>query len=67
MLYEVITRKEYMRARMECGLKEIVPFRSPKDIPGILADYRLPLPKRAGMELDVLPVAVFNRFRPPFV
>jgi len=61
-----MVRKEYMRARMECGLKEIVPFRSPKDIPGILADYNLPLPKRAGMELDVLPVAVFNRFRPPF-
>jgi len=61
-----MVRKEYMRARMECGLKEIVPFKTPKDIPGILADYRLALPKRAGMELDVLPVAVYNRFRAPF-
>ena len=61
-----MVRKDYLRARMECGLKEIVPFKSPRDIPGILAGYGLPLPQRAGMELDVLPVATFNRFRTPF-
>lgn len=61
-----MVRKEYMRARMECGLKEVVPFKSPRDIPGILADFGLPLPQRAGMELDVLPVAAYNRFRKPF-
>lgn len=56
-----MVRKEIGRARMECGLKEIVPFRSPKDIPSILADFGLPLPKKAGMELDVLPVALYQR------
>jgi len=61
-----MVRREYLRARMECGLKEVVPFKSPRDIPGILGDYSLPLPKRAGMEFDVLPVAAFNRFRFPF-
>ena len=61
-----MVRKEFRRARMECGLRQIVPFKSPRDIPGILADHGLALPKRAGMELDVLPVAAFNRFRAPF-
>jgi Xaa-Pro dipeptidase len=58
-----MVRKEYTRARMECGLKEIVPFKSPRNIPEILSDFNLPLPKKAGMELDVLPVALFGRFR----
>jgi Xaa-Pro dipeptidase len=56
-----MVRKEFGRARMECGLKEIVPFKSPKDIPGLLADHGLALPKRAGMELDVVPVALYQR------
>jgi Xaa-Pro dipeptidase len=58
-----LVRKDYARARMECGLKEIVPFQSPKDIPKILADFGYPQPGRAGMELDVVPVALFNRFQ----
>ena len=58
-----MVRKDYNRARMESGLKEIVPFRSPKDIPAILSDFGQKMPKKAGMELDVLPVALFNRFR----
>ncbi len=57
-----MVRKEHGRARMECGLKEIVPFKSPKDLPGILADFGCSLPKKAGMELDVVPVATYQRF-----
>jgi Xaa-Pro dipeptidase len=56
-----MVRKDSGRARMECGLKEIVPFKSPKDVPGILADFSYALPKRAGMELDVLPVTLYQR------
>jgi len=58
-----MVRKEHSRARMECGLKEVVPFKSPKDIPGILSGFGQAMPKRAGMELDVLPVALYDRFR----
>lgn len=61
-----MVRKDFGRARMESGLKEIVPFKSPKDIPGILAGYGYALPKRAGMELDVLPVELFQRFAKVF-
>jgi len=58
-----MARKEFSRARMESGLKEIVPFGSMKDIPGILAQYGYPGPKRIGMELDVLPVNFFERYK----
>lgn len=57
-----MVRKDFGRARMECGLKEVVPFKSPKDIPSVLSDFGYPLPKRAGMELDVVPVATYQRF-----
>ncbi|MDA8413826.1 MAG: Xaa-Pro peptidase family protein [Desulfobacteraceae bacterium] len=58
-----MARKEFSRARMESGLREIVPFGSMKDIPGILAQYGYPAPKRIGMELDVVPVNFFERYK----
>lgn len=61
-----MVRKDYTRARMECGLKEIVPFKSPKDLPGILSDFGRSLPKSVGLELDVLPVALFQRLQKVF-
>jgi Xaa-Pro dipeptidase len=57
-----LVRKDHSRARMESGLKEVLPFKSPRDIPAILSDFNLSLPKVLGMELDVVPVAVMNRF-----
>lgn len=61
-----MARKEFSRARMESGLREIVPFGSMKDIPGILSQYGYPEPKRVGMELDVLPVNFFERYTKVF-
>ena len=58
-----LVRKDFARARMESGLKEVVPFKSPRDIPGILADFGYALPKTVGMELDVVPVSVMQRFQ----
>ena len=58
-----LVRKDHARARMESGLKEVLPFNSPRDIPAILADFRYPQPVKLGMELDVLPVTVMNRFQ----
>jgi Xaa-Pro dipeptidase len=58
-----LVRKDYARGRMESGLKEVVPFKSPRDIPGVLADFGYALPKTAGMELDVVPVSVMQRFQ----
>lgn len=61
-----MVRKDFMRARMECGLKEVVPFSSMKDIPALLAGYGYPVPARIGMELDVLPVNFFGRYQKVF-
>lgn len=58
-----LVRKDFARARMESGLKEIVPFKSPRDIPGVLADFGYTLPETIGMELDVLPVSLMKRFQ----
>ena len=58
-----LVRKDYGRARMESGLKEVLPFKSPRDIPGVLADFGYTIPKTVGMELDVVPVAVMQRFQ----
>jgi len=58
-----MVRKDAGRARMESGLKEVIPFASMKDIPSILAKYGYPAPKRVGLELDVLPVNFYERYR----
>lgn len=52
-----------MRARMESGLKEVIEFESPADIPGILANYGYPVPVSIGMEFDVLPVTIFEDYK----
>ncbi|MDF1579380.1 MAG: Xaa-Pro peptidase family protein [Desulfuromonadales bacterium] len=58
-----LVRKDAARARMECGLEHVVPLKSPRDLPGILGDFGLPLPQTAGLELDVLPVALYQRLQ----
>ena len=58
-----LVRRDIGRARMESGLKEIAPFTSLKNIPRILAEYGYPEPKRIGMDLDILPVNLFERYR----
>jgi Xaa-Pro dipeptidase len=58
-----MARKEFSRARMESGLKEVIPFGSMREIPGLLSQYGYPEPKRIGMELDVLPVNFFERYK----
>lgn len=58
-----MVRKDAGRARMESGLKEVIPFSSLKDIPKILVQYGYSEPKRIGLELDVLPVNFCERYR----
>lgn len=61
-----MVRKDHGRARMESGLKLVVPLSSLKNVPGILADHGLTMPSKVGMELDVLPVMTFRRFEKIF-
>ncbi|RQW88228.1 MAG: aminopeptidase P family protein [Geobacter sp.] len=61
-----LVRRDAGRARSESTLSEIVPFSSMREVPGIVAGYSLPEPKRIGMEFDVLPVSFFERYRKVF-
>ncbi|MDD2338231.1 MAG: Xaa-Pro peptidase family protein [Geobacteraceae bacterium] len=61
-----MVRRDAERARIESSLAEIVPFSSMREVSGIVAGCSLPEPKRIGMELDVLPVSFFERYRKVF-
>lgn len=61
-----MVRRDVKRARAESALSEIVPFASMREAPGILAGYGIRPPMRIGMELDVLPVGLFERYRKAF-
>lgn len=56
-----LVRKNFGRARMESGLRNLVPLKRPRDLPGILAEFGYPMPETVGFELDVLPVGFFRR------
>jgi Xaa-Pro dipeptidase len=58
-----LVRRDFMRARMESGLAEVVPFNSPRELPGLIAGYGHPTPARIGLELDVLPVNLFRKYQ----
>ncbi|HZV81325.1 MAG TPA: Xaa-Pro peptidase family protein, partial [Geobacteraceae bacterium] len=61
-----LVRRDAARARMESGLREVLPFSSMSELPAVLARYGYPEPKTIGMEFDVLPVNVFERYRKVF-
>jgi len=56
-----MVRKEFGRAREESALGNIVPIRGFRDLPRCLADFGLSPPEQAGMELDVVPVVLYQR------
>jgi Xaa-Pro dipeptidase len=61
-----MVRKDAMRARMESGLKEVIASASVKEISGVISQYGYPEPKRIGLELDVMPVNIYERYRKLF-
>jgi Xaa-Pro dipeptidase len=62
----LMARKSLARARAESPIADIVPLSSPKQISGILNDHGLPLPRRLGLELDILPVNLFRLYEMVF-
>jgi len=61
-----MVRRDHMRARMESGLKEVIPFTSMADVPKTVAEYAYPVPHIIGMEFDVLPVLLLERYKKVF-
>jgi len=62
----LLVKKNVQRARAESDLENIVPFGSPREIPGLLKQNGHEMPQRVGMELDVLPVNLFSVYRKVF-
>jgi len=58
-----LVRKDYLRARMESGLAQVIPFSSLSELPGTLAGLGHPDPRRIGLELDILPVNLYEKHR----
>jgi Xaa-Pro dipeptidase len=59
----LMVRKSLARARTESALASIVPLRSPREIPDLLAAQGLAIPRRLGLEMDVIPAALYLNYR----
>jgi Xaa-Pro dipeptidase len=55
-------RRVIERARRESGIERIVPFEGYRALPGLLSGAVGGAARRVGMELDVLPVLIRDRF-----
>jgi Xaa-Pro dipeptidase len=58
-----LVRRNFLRARMESALSRVLPFASPAELPGLIADCGHPAPARIGLELDLLPVNLFRKYQ----
>ena len=52
----LMVRKSYERALEESNIKRIIPFQSPRQIPGLLRENGYKIPGVLGLETDVMPV-----------
>lgn len=62
----LMIKKSLNRGRCESPLNNIVPIKSPREIPGILADFSYANFARIGMELDVLPLNMYKIYQDIF-
>ena len=61
-----LVRKDFGRARMESGLRQVLPLSSNKQLFALLREQGIALPKTVAMELDVLPVLHYRRYQQLF-
>ncbi|MFZ5648620.1 MAG: M24 family metallopeptidase [Bacillota bacterium] len=62
----LMVKKNFQRAREESSLDEVVPLDNVKDMPGMLGDYGFKDLSVIGFELDVLPAALYLKYRKMF-
>lgn len=55
----LMVRKDIDRAAGESPLRNIIPLSRPQDLPHLLRDNGLKVPRRLGLELDVLPANLY--------
>lgn len=58
----LIVKKSLIRAERESAIKNIVPFQGWNELAGIIAE-KAPKDSKVGLETDVLPVNLYNRYR----
>jgi len=58
-----LVRRDFLRARMESALSQVLPCSSPSELPGVVAGQGHPAPARIGLELDLLPVNLFHKYQ----
>jgi len=63
----LMVRKSYKRAQAESNIETIEPITSLTEIQPILQRYGCPPPDKLGMELDILPVNLYRKYRQLFV
>ncbi len=62
----LMVKKSFRRAREESALDEVIPLDNIKDLPGIIGSYGHKSMKALGFELDVLPAALYLKYRDLF-
>ncbi len=62
----LLVRKYLPRARRESAIRNIIEIRSPKEVPGRIADFYGRLPRALGFEWDVMPVNEFAFYQSLF-
>jgi len=59
----LMVRKSYERAVEESNINKIIPFSSPKQIPGFLRENGYGIPGVLGLETDVMPANLYFTYR----
>jgi Xaa-Pro aminopeptidase len=59
----LMARKSFSRAQAESPLPQIVPLQSPRQIPDLLKAHGLRMGKVIGLEMDVIPAALYLNYR----
>lgn len=62
----LMVRKSLERAQAESAIQHIVPFTSPRQVPKLIKDMGLAVPKTLGLEMDVIPAQTYLGFQSLF-
>jgi Xaa-Pro dipeptidase len=62
----LMASKSYERAKSESPLDLIIPLNGRAEIKNVLRDFNIPLPAKAGLEMDVLPASIYLWYQQTF-
>jgi len=59
----LMVRRDFDRARAESAVGDVIPLRSLKGLPGLVKERLGRSPRRLGLEMDILPVNLFQIYQ----